>query len=304
MIATRNRPDLLDRCLGALDEQSVRPSAVIVVDNSAGDEATRVVARARNASYLVEPRRGVSYARNLGAREATSDVVAFVDDDAVPAGGWLASLLLEFRDARVAAVTGRIRELAECGCVSDSRRVHASEPVVFGGPTRIAFDRTTVDWFERANFGGIGQGANLAIRRSVFASWAGFDKRLGAGTAIGGAEEHHAFFCLIDRGHRVVYAPAATVYHPSPATDAEARTLRLRQLRTASAHLALLLAEERRYRRPTAGYALRAIAGRPPMWRTETSEPQLSRLDVARARVGGIGAYVWVRLASGTDRES
>ena len=236
VIATRQRPHLLDRCLRALQHQSVSPSALIVVDNSAGDSATYAVARARNASYLAEPRGGVSRARNLGAREATSDVVAYLDDDAVPAGGWLASLLLEFRDPHVAAVTGRILELAEYRSGPHSRRAHGHEPVIFGGPMRITFDLTTVDWFEHANFGGIGQGANLAIRRNVFASWAGFDERLGAGTAIAGAEEHHAFFCLIDRGHRVVYAPAATVYHPSPATDAESRTLRLRQLRSASAH--------------------------------------------------------------------
>ena len=108
VIATRHRPNLLDRCLHALHNQSVVPSGVIVVDNSAGDDATRAVTRVRSASYLVEPRRGVSRARNRGAREASSDVVAYLDDDAVPDPGWLAGLLPEFGDPRVAAVTGPI----------------------------------------------------------------------------------------------------------------------------------------------------------------------------------------------------
>ncbi len=303
MIATRHRPNLLDRCLSALSDQSVLPSAVVVVDNSNGDEATRIVARARRTSYLVEPRRGVSRARNLGARQTTSDIVAYLDDDAVPDSDWLAALLMEFRDPQVGAVTGRILEIATPESEPQSPRASAQERVIFGGPTRLTFDRTTVDWFERANFGGVGQGANLAMRRSVFASWAGFDERLGKGTAMVGGEEHHAFFCLIDRGYRVVYTPAATVHHASPASDAEARRLRLRQLQSTSAHLALLLTEEKRYRWRAAKHGLQAIAGRPPMWRTEARAP-LPGLAIARARVAGIASYLHMRLATMGDNES
>jgi cellulose synthase/poly-beta-1,6-N-acetylglucosamine synthase-like glycosyltransferase len=302
VIATRHRPDLLDRCLRALGDQGVLPSAVVVVDNSNGDEATRIVAGARRASYLVEPRRGVSRARNLGARQTTSDVVAYLDDDAVPDSDWLAALLKEFLDPQVAAVTGRILGIATPDTERHSPRA-SEQRVIFGGVTRQTFDRTTVDWFERANFGGVGQGANLAIRRSVFAWWAGFDERLGKGAAMAGAEEHHAFFCLIDRGYRVVYTPAATVHHASPATDAEARRLRLRQLQTTSAHFALLLTEEKRYRWRAAKYGLQAIAGRPATWRTEARAP-LPGLAIARARVAGIASYLRMRLATMRDSEN
>jgi hypothetical protein len=177
--------------------------------------------------------------------------------------------------------------------------------VIFGGPRRLVFDRSTIDWFERANFGGVGQGANVAIRRSTLTSSAGFgfDERLGAGTRMVGEEEHDAFFRLIDRGYRVVYAPAASVQHPCPGSDAKARRLHLRQLQTTSAHLALLLTEERRYRWRSAKYALRVVSGRPPTWRSETSAPQLSRLAVARARVAGIAAYVRMRVADMTGGE-
>ena len=298
MIATRHRPNLLDRCLSALHDQSVVPSAVIVVDNSAGDEATRAVARLRNASYLVEPRRGVSRARNLGAREATSDVVAYLDDDAVPASGWLAALRLEFGDPRVAAVTGRILVLETADMEWRSRHPTGRAAVIFGGPRRLMFDRTTADWFERANFGGVGQGANVAIRRSIFASWAGFDERMGAGTTIAGAEEHRAFFSLIDQGSRVVYTPAASVYHPYPETDADVRRLRRRQIASTSAHLALLLAEERRYRRRAAKYAFRALAGQRPTWTTETRAPHLGSWDTARARFTGVASYLRTRFGA------
>jgi cellulose synthase/poly-beta-1,6-N-acetylglucosamine synthase-like glycosyltransferase len=292
VIATRGRPGLLRRCLSALHEQDVAPTDVIVVDNSEGDEATRTVALEGGARYLTEPLGGISRARNSGACAARTDVVAYLDDDSVPDRGWLSALLAEFRDPRVAAVSGRILAFAQ----------QDEERVLFGGPDRLAIDDTTPDWFERASFGGIGQGANLAIRRCL-PGWAGFDARLGGGTRMGGAEEHHALFGLVDRGYRVVYSPAARVHHPYPDTAAEIRTLRLRQLESAGAHLAFLVAEERRYRWRAARYGLQALAGRPRAWRTQPPGRPLGRWDTARAGVRGIGVYVRMRLDTGAERD-
>ena len=72
-------------------------------------------------------------------------------------------------------------------------------------------DRAAPEWFERANFGGIGDG-NMALRRAVFASWPGFEEGIGRGMPVCGGEEHYAFFALIERGHRV----ARTLRLPSP----------------------------------------------------------------------------------------
>jgi cellulose synthase/poly-beta-1,6-N-acetylglucosamine synthase-like glycosyltransferase len=304
VIATRDRPTLLKRCLAALADQSVSPAAVIVVDNSRGDEATCEVAEESGARYLVEPRQGVSRARNLGARAARTEIVGYLDDDAVPEAGWLSALLLEFRDPRVAAVTGRIVGLTSTDGTPHALRGDDREEVVFGGTERLTFDRSTADWFERANFGGIGQGANLAIRRSVLTSWPGFNERLGAGTPIFGAEEHHAFFSLIDRGYRVVYTPSASVLHPYPATAEERDKLRLSQVATTAAYLALLLTEESRYRRHTARYALQALGGRRRRWRPEASDPQLSAWSTATASITGLGLYLQARFGRARQYET
>jgi cellulose synthase/poly-beta-1,6-N-acetylglucosamine synthase-like glycosyltransferase len=226
------------------------------------------------------------------------DVVAFLDDDAVPAPDWLSALVAEFGDPEVAAVTGRIFELdAEAldgGWPPDPSRTRA----IFGGADRLVLDQATSDWFERANFGGIGQGANLAVRRNALLRWRGFDERLGAGTTIGSMEEHHAFFSLIDRGFRVVYTPAAAVWHPYPESERELRTRHLRQIAGTTSHLALLLAEEPRYRRRATTYALQALARRSRPWRSAPPAPPVTPWEVARAQLSGVGLYVRTRLAS------
>ena len=298
VIATRSRPEFLQACLRGVMGQEISPLEVVVVDNTRGEDATRSAALAHGARYIVEPADGLAIARNRGMRESRGDVVAFVDDDAVPEDDWLSALLPEFLDPLVGAVTGRIFAANSEASVA----VQKAGGVVFGGSTRVVFDRASPDWFERANFGGVGEGCNMAIRRTVLHTWPGFDERLGRGTRFGalGLEEHYAFFGLIDRGFRIVYTPLAHVRHRFPETHGELRDLRLNQIAAASFQCALLLAEEPRYRRRAARYALEAFGGTPRPWREDTDVhlPSITRWQSAVARIRGAALYAASRLDS------
>ena len=72
VVPTCGRPDLLERCLGALERQSLprEQYEIIVSDDS-------------------ELRSGPAAARNRGWRKARAPVVAFTDDDTVPDRAWL-----------------------------------------------------------------------------------------------------------------------------------------------------------------------------------------------------------------------
>jgi glycosyltransferase involved in cell wall biosynthesis len=297
VITTYCRPNLLKRCLDGVARQDERPLEILVVDNTQGDEEIRGVALAGGARYVIEPTPGLSWARNRGARESAGEVVAFLDDDAVPETSWLAALLREFSDPRVGAVAGRILA-SRSGSPSDRS---AGDAVTFGGPQRLVFERSSPDWVERANFGGVGEGPNLAIRRGVFEAWPGFDERLGRGTRFGvvGMEEHYAFFSLIDQGHRVVYTPAARVRHPYPQTEAELRARHLRQLVAASFQLTLLLVEEPRYRRRTVRYAFEALRATSRPWRREMGIPvsPIPRWERVPAQLAGVALYLLFRLS-------
>src|SRR5262245_10366738 len=105
---------------------------------------------------------------------------------------------------------------------------------------RREFDSSTDDWFALANFGGIGDGPNMAFRRKIFDCWGGFNERLGLGAAVPGSEEHNAFFELIKRGYRVVFTPRSIVHHPFPETPEEAQKRSFRYVEAGFAYMTLL----------------------------------------------------------------
>jgi O-antigen biosynthesis protein len=255
----------LDECLQAVSRQDYPSFDVLVVDNAPGEQYAREVAARWHARYLLEPTVGLSRARNRGAFACHTEVVAFLDDDAIPDPEWLSGLAREFDDDQVVAVAGRILPL------SLETEIEQLFAVVgaFGhsGEQPLRIDRHAPFWFERANFGGIGDGLNMAFRRSVFDSWPGFDERLGRGAPVAGGEEHYAFFKLIDCGYRVVYTPEAVVRHPCPRTWKELETRYLKILTSTTGYCALLLVEEPRYRRMTWKYLVGALKGTKRTWR-------------------------------------
>ena len=201
---------------------------------------------------MVEPIKGLSRARNRGAPESRGEILAYIDDDAVPEPRWLSSIVLAFEDSRVMAAAGRVIpfELSETNGgfpLPNARQGRAHRVIDLSDPY----------WFEIANFGGIGIGANMAFRRSAFAVWPGFDVRLGRGAAIDAGEENYAFFSLVQLGFRILYTPDAVVRHSVNGTSAEITSQHLHSLSTISAYILFLLVEHPRYR----ARLLRYIAG-------------------------------------------
>lgn len=297
VVCTRNRPTELERCLDALAHLTYPSFDVLVVDNAPADSRARELAERHGAAYVVEPRPGLSRARNRGARETKAEIVAYLDDDAVAEADWLSALAREFADPQVMAVTGRTMRL---GTQSEAcaRFSGIGEPD-FGGAERLTVDRQTPYWFERANFGGVGIGMNMAFRRQAFSQWPGFDERLGRGSRLPGCEEHYAFFALLDRGYRVVYTPEAVVRHPAPPTLQELRARYLRTLAASAAYLLLLVVEQPRYRRAALRYAWETLTGSPRAWRATAAQktPRIApRWRVVLACLFGFILYARSRL--------
>jgi len=202
VICTRNRPVSLRKCLEAVAHLKPAPDELIVVDNSAGDKETESAALQFSARYTVEPIPGLSRARNRGLAESSSEIIVYLDDDAVPRESWLSFLLEPFADSNVAVVTGET--------ISPEFVTICSEHE----PSR-SLNNKDKKWFEIATFGGLGIGTNMALRKAACEGWKVFDERLGRGAPFQVGEEQYAFACLLSLGYRAVHVPAAIVVHPS-----------------------------------------------------------------------------------------
>jgi O-antigen biosynthesis protein len=221
IICTHNRPTALERCLERLLEGGKSSFSIFVVDSAPNSSEAKSVVASYGVGYVASPSKGLSRARNIGTRATHADIIAYLDDDMVPHTRWLTSLVAEFADKDVMVATGPVLPLE----FTDGSDVDLQLAVELApwGMRRFQIGRSEHQWFERTNFGGIGDG-NFALRRSVFDKIGGFDERLGRGAMIDISEEHYAFFKIVECGFKVAYTPQAIVFHPSsPITRAVLR---------------------------------------------------------------------------------
>jgi O-antigen biosynthesis protein len=216
VIPTRGRSPLLAGCITSLLRGEHRSLELLVVDNGDGTDVRPLVAD-RAASdprirYLHEPRPGAAYARNRGLAAARAPIVAFVDDDVMADARWLRSVCGAFHAASgVACVTSLIMPLE----LDTPAQVWLEQ---FGGFQK-GFRRRVFDLeLHRGpgalypyNAGAFGSGAAMAFDRRVLESAGGFDPRLACG-----GEDLDLFLHVILSGLRLVYEPAAIVWHRHP----------------------------------------------------------------------------------------
>lgn len=101
IVVSRGRPEALARCLAGIAQLDYPAFEVVVVADPAG---CGVVPDGMKAVPFDTP--NISEARNLGLSHAAGDIVAFIDDDAVPEPTWLTYLCQPFVDTDVAASGG------------------------------------------------------------------------------------------------------------------------------------------------------------------------------------------------------
>lgn len=187
VIPTYNRKTRLLRCLSRIP----READVVVVDDGSDDgtrEALESISR-RSLRVVRQPNGGPAKARNRGVREAGGDVIAFIDDDCVPAEGWLQRLTRPLRERDgPAGVGGRVLPWKE-GVVARYNTHHR----ILEPPPGLSYLVT----------------ANCAYRRRVFEEAGGFPEDIG----FPGGEDPGLSRAVRQRGHRLAMEPRAVVYH-------------------------------------------------------------------------------------------
>ncbi|HIK04017.1 MAG TPA: glycosyltransferase [Trichormus sp. M33_DOE_039] len=213
VICTRNRPEQLERCLRSLLNLSHPPQQIIVVDNAPSNDTTRqIVAQIPQVEYVLEPKPGLSLARNTGIRHSTGEIIAFTDDDVEVHPDWCLRLQQAFVNPQVLAVTGLMLP-AELETEAQFMFHQGS------GESRWEYRATNfgIEFFENMKHRGvpvwrIGAGANMAFHRQAFEVVGYFDERLGAG-ASGCSEDSEMWYRILAEGWLCRYEPTAVVFH-------------------------------------------------------------------------------------------
>ncbi len=215
-VCTRDRPGELARCLEALHRSSAPGLDLLVVDNAPGTETVRELVEARfpQVRYAREPRPGLNWARNRAILEASGEILAFTDDDAVPDPGWARAVVRAFAEqADVMAVTGPV--------VPEELETEAQQLFEDYGGFGRGFERRwcRADGDHRGRAAGhhrpaqFGTGANMAFRRQLFSRIGAFDPRLDVGTPTEGGGDLEMFFRVMQAGYTLAYEPDAIVRH-------------------------------------------------------------------------------------------
>jgi glycosyltransferase involved in cell wall biosynthesis len=188
---------------------------IIIVDNQSTDHTGDVIDQYlqqnedKLAVYsLFESTLGLSAARNAGIRAASANIVAFLDDDAIPAKLWIRTILNTFNQMpEVMAMGGRI-----------TPRFETTRPQWLIKPFELPL--TIVDLGQKvreypANLHPCG--ANMALRKVVLEANL-FPLELGRkGNELLSGEETWIFRSLSKAGKVILYHPFMSVEHFIPA---------------------------------------------------------------------------------------
>ncbi|MBD0021108.1 mycofactocin system glycosyltransferase [Gordonia pseudamarae] len=168
---------------------------MIVVDD--GSEPPITVHGDGVSVLRLDRNQGPAAARNAGAATATTDFVAFIDSDCVPAPDWLTMLLPHFSDPAVAITAPRIVGLnTRPGFFSLAARYENGYSSLDMGPAEAPVVPSTPMPYVPS--------AAIVLRRSAFP---GFDESLRV------AEDVDLCWRLHDAGWRLRYDPVARVAH-------------------------------------------------------------------------------------------
>src|SRR2546422_7333970 len=105
IVITYNGRHHLDACFSSLEKQSADAYETILIDNGSQDDSADFVRRKFPRVRVIESKTNLGFAggNNLAAKEATGDVLVFLNDDTEVDPGWLERLLSPFdSDPRVA----------------------------------------------------------------------------------------------------------------------------------------------------------------------------------------------------------
>lgn len=192
IVIARRINDYIRAALPHLNDQDYPPCEILIVSEAQETECFP------NTRIITSGRASPAKARNIGAREAKGDILAFIDDDAYPSRNWLETARRDFEDETLGAVGGP--SLVPPGATffqKVSNKVFELSSGKTGHRYGRGRKREIDDW----------PTCNFFVRKVLFDRAGGFDEQYWGG------EDTRFCYALIRCGAKLLYDPDLIVYH-------------------------------------------------------------------------------------------
>lgn len=189
IIPSLNVSSYIGHCLEALTKLDYPKDRfeIIIVDNGSTDNTLEIVRR-YGAKVFIKRSATISTLRNLGAKNAGGEILAFIDGDCVVSPNWLNIAVETIERENLVGVGSWYRLPPNAGLIEKIWDVHLKPKITYG----------PVTWLPSSNF---------IIFRKVFEVVSGFDESLITG------EDYDICNRLAQKRMRLFSAPELSVIH-------------------------------------------------------------------------------------------
>lgn len=205
VVNTYNRANDLPNTLRSLAHLDYDRYEVVVVNGPSTDETGKILEQWAHAVKIFDcPEANLSISRNVGIAAAAGDIVAFIDDDAIPHPQWIAKLVHHYADPKTGAVGGFTVDNT-----GDQFQCQKTICDRFGNAYFVSeyFDERALNKIGSPYFPSL-LGTNSSFRRSLLQEIGGFDD-----TFAYLLDETDVCLRIIDAGYSVIYESSALVFH-------------------------------------------------------------------------------------------
>lgn len=192
VVCTNNGAGTIEQCCAGLKKLDYPHYEVIVVDDGSNDRTLELI-QGHGFRVISTENRGLGSARNTGAAAAKGEIIAYIDDDAVPDKDWLRYLVATFASDGYAGVGGP--NIAPPDSALVARCVDHSP----GNPTHVLLTDKVAEHIP---------GCNMAFRKHDLQAVGGFDTRFW----IAG-DDVDICWQMQKHGRKLGFSPSAMVWH-------------------------------------------------------------------------------------------
>jgi len=209
-IVTYNRPETMKMVLDNLKIQTKKPLEIIVVDSSENNETEKLTKKYKKIKYIRTKKRLYQpQARNIILKKCRGDIIAFLDDDAIPKKDWMKNILKGFEYENAVGVTGP--------AITCNKKLKPTMKILRTDKNQNYFTSygdmrsESRRWVPpKPVFCSLMLGANMSFLLKPLEE-IGFDEFYSHDAAV--REETDPQIALIKKGFRFIYMPKAFVYH-------------------------------------------------------------------------------------------